>query len=58
MSEPYGVGPGKPDVYAGNAGPQSEVADSVRDVLRSHKRRIDQMLDQEPGLQLIGSDHV
>ena len=25
---------------------------------RTHKRRIDQMLDQEPGLQLIGSDHV
>jgi hypothetical protein len=25
---------------------------------RPHKRRIDQMLNQEPGLQLIGSDHV
>ena len=25
---------------------------------RTHKRRIDQMLDQEPRLQLIGSDHV
>ncbi len=27
-------------------------------ISRTHKRRIDQMLDQKPGLQLIGSDHV
>ncbi len=25
---------------------------------RTHQRRVDQMLDQKPGLQLIGSDHV
>jgi hypothetical protein len=27
-------------------------------ISRAHKRRIDKMLDQEPSLQLIGSDHV